>query len=159
MWGLTRLQRVFYDKAGVSKRAAIDLANSANKQILKNKSSHIAKAASKMPDGDVSERLLKHLGKTVKRVVPVLGTGLALLSFAEDVEAHGVAGAMARATPVLGDIIALHDLTKEIGDQIVANANQNADAHLKKLNENSVKAQAIADEKNGRDLQSSGRRH
>ncbi len=44
-------------------------------------------------------------------------------------------------------MIALHDATKELADQIVANANRALDEHIGKINENPARAQTFADAK------------
>ncbi len=49
-------------------------------------------------------------------------------------EAHGVGGAIARATPVLADLINAHDLGTDLAKQITEDASAKADAHLKSLN-------------------------
>lgn len=68
------------------------------------------------------------------RALPIIGTGLAILEFADNVEAHGVAGAVARATPVLGDLISAHDLGTDLAQQIVNDANAAADANVREIN-------------------------
>ena len=69
------------------------------------------------------------------RAIPLVGTGLAILEFADNVEAHGLGGAVARATPVLGDLMSAHDLGSDLAKQITDDAEAKFDAHQAKLNE------------------------
>ncbi len=80
------------------------------------------------------------VGRGVRRAIPIVGTGLALLEFSENVKAHGVVGAVARATPVLGDLISVHDLGTELAKQIVDEANEKENANLREINEPVSKA-------------------
>ncbi len=73
--------------------------------------------------GPLAGRLRKTLmrrARQVRRLIPIVGGLLTIIYFAEDVEAHGVGGALARATPVLGDILAAYDLGSELAADIRA---------------------------------------
>jgi hypothetical protein len=94
----------------------------------------VTRAARKIKSGKIAKGLLPFVGRTVLRAIPLAATGLAILEFADNVEAHGVGGAIARATPVLGDLIAAHDLGTDLAKQITDDANSKADAHLRSLN-------------------------
>ena len=65
-------------------------------------------------------KVLRGWLKVVKRsgkFLGAIGVGIGIFYFAENAEAHGVGGAVARATPVLGDYIGLQDgLSDESAD-------------------------------------------
>jgi|GEM_PF-2951652 len=87
-----------------------DLAREVNSMSLKGR-------------GPLAGRLGKALARkarAVRRLIPIVGGLLTIIYFAEDVEAHGIGGAVARATPVLGDIIAAYDLGSELAADIRA---------------------------------------
>jgi len=94
----------------------------------------VARAAGKIVSGTVPKSIRHLVGRSIARVIPIVSTGLAIIEFSDNVEAHGVAGAVARATPVLGDLISAHDLGSELAKQIRDDANAGLDAHLKALN-------------------------
>jgi hypothetical protein len=64
----------------------------------------------------------KFAGKVAKRALPLVGGLLVVVNWPDDVKAHGIAGAAARATPLLGDILTAYDLGKELADDIVKEA-------------------------------------
>jgi hypothetical protein len=94
----------------------------------------VARAASKIKAGKIAKGILPFVGRNVVRAIPLIGTGLAVLQFADNVEAHGVGGAVARAVPVLGDLISAHDLGSDLAKQIVDDANAAADERHRALN-------------------------
>jgi hypothetical protein len=94
----------------------------------------VARASKKIVTGKIPKSLRGFIGRNVVRAIPLATTGLAILEFSENVEAHGVAGAVARATPVLGDLISAHDLGSELAKQIRDDANAASDAHQRALN-------------------------
>ncbi|HVT29786.1 MAG TPA: hypothetical protein VHE81_17340, partial [Lacipirellulaceae bacterium] len=67
-------------------------------------------------------------------MIPIISTGLAVLEFSDNVEAHGIGGAVARATPVLGDLISAHDLGSDMARQIMDDANAAGDERIKEIN-------------------------
>ncbi|MBX3413284.1 MAG: hypothetical protein KF708_11390 [Pirellulales bacterium] len=102
---------------------------------IKLRNSLLARAARKMRPGIVPKSLTPFIGRNVRRVIPLIGPGLAILDFAENAEAHGVAGAIARATPLLGDLIAAHDLGTELAKQITDEANAKVEKAYRDANE------------------------
>jgi hypothetical protein len=97
--------------------------------------SEVGRAVKKIVPGKLTKGILPFIGRGVRRVLPIVGTGLAILEFPANVEAHGVAGAVARATPVLGDLISAHDLGSDLAKQITDDANEKLSANLRALNE------------------------
>lgn len=94
----------------------------------------VARAARKIAPGKIAKGVLPFLGRNVVRAIPIVGTGLAILDFAENAEAHGVGGAAVRAVPVLGDLISAHDLGSDLAKQIRDDAEAESDAHYRALN-------------------------
>lgn len=81
----------------------------------------------KGPLGRIRKRLLKQVGerlKLLRKGIPIIGGALTLIFFTDDVEAHGVGGALVRATPLLGDLVGAYDLGNELAAKIREEANQ-----------------------------------
>jgi hypothetical protein len=95
----------------------------------------VARAAGKIKAGKIAKGVLPFVGRNVVRAIPLVGTGLAILEFADNVEAHGISGAVARSTPVLGDLISAHDLGNQLAKGIADEAKANSDAVLGRINE------------------------
>ncbi len=95
---------------------------------------HIAKAARKFVPGKITKAVLPFVGRNVVRAIPLIGTGLAIVEFADNVEAHGIGGAVVRATPLLGDLVSAHDLGSDLAKQITDEANAAVDAQTAALN-------------------------
>lgn len=75
----------------------------------------------------LEKRFASMIAKQVKRasrVVPIVSGAVAILDFAENVEAHGVGGAIVRVAPLLGDLVAAYDLGRDVADSIVEQANE-----------------------------------
>ncbi|REK06732.1 MAG: hypothetical protein DWQ37_22035 [Planctomycetota bacterium] len=72
----------------------------------------------------LQRRLAQRVTRSLRigRVVPIVGGLITLYFFAEDVEAHGLGGAVVRATPLLGDIVSAADLGRELAAEIRAAA-------------------------------------
>jgi hypothetical protein len=98
------------------------------------KGTFVARTAKKIIANKIPKGIVSFIGRNVVRAIPIAATGLAVVEFSDNVEAHGVAGAAARAVPVLGDLISAHDLGSELAKQIRDDANAGLDAHLKALN-------------------------
>jgi hypothetical protein len=94
----------------------------------------IGRIASKIVPETITKGVLPFVGRNVLRALPIGVTGLAILEFSENVKAHGIDGAIARATPVLGDLISAHDLGGDLARQITDHANAAADAALQARN-------------------------
>ena len=78
----------------------------------------VSRALGKIKPGKIAKGIVPLVGRSIVRAIPIVGSGLAILEFADNVEAHGIGGAVARATPVLGDLIAASDLGSELAKQI-----------------------------------------
>ncbi|MEX2333488.1 MAG: HNH endonuclease, partial [Pseudohongiella sp.] len=82
----------------------------------------------KGPLGTIRKRIASRLASQAKnfgKAIPIIGGAITLVFFAEDVEAHGVGGAIVRATPLLGDIVGAYDLGKELAANIREQAREN----------------------------------
>lgn len=99
------------------------------------RSSLLGRAVRRIKPGSLPKSLAPFIGRNVRRVIPLIGPGLAILDFAENAEAHGVAGAIARATPLLGDLIAAHDLGTALAKQITDEANAKVEKAYQDANE------------------------
>jgi len=100
----------------------------------------VGRALGKIKPGKIAKGLAPLVGRSIVRAIPLVGTGLAVLEFTENVEAHGVGGAIARATPLLGDLISANDLGSELAKQIRDDADAAAGAAQSQRNEPSRKA-------------------
>ena len=99
------------------------------------------------PLGKLRRNLAKAIARrTAKfaRMIPILGGLITLYSFAEDAEAHGLGGAVIRATPLLGDVVAAYDVGSELAAMIVSAAEEKADAAIREANAGVKAAQAAA---------------
>ena len=119
------LKDQFVDKVALKKLAS-DEARHGGKTITR--------AAKRIVRGKIPKSIKSLIGRTVKATVPVVGTMLTLVTFEQDAEAHGVGGAIARATPVLGDLISVHDFAKELAQEIETEANEKAEKNLGDIN-------------------------
>jgi hypothetical protein len=95
----------------------------------------VAKASKKIVSRTVAKGIRSLVGRNVIRLIPIASTGMAVIEFADNAEAHGFVGAVARATPVLGDLIGAADLASELAGIIVDNANTNLDRTYKEIND------------------------
>ena len=100
-----------------TKRAIRDLATK-EASLAGKKGTLVARAAKKIKTGVIPKGIRHLVGRSIARVIPLVSTGLAIIEFSDNVEAHGVGGAAARAVPVLGDLISAHDLGSELAKQI-----------------------------------------
>ena len=55
----------------------------------------VARTAKKIVSGKIAKGILPFIGRNVVRAIPLVGAGLAVLEFSDNVEAHGVGGAVA----------------------------------------------------------------
>jgi hypothetical protein len=62
------------------------------------------------------------------KAIPIIGGAITLIFFKEDAEAHGVGGALIRATPLLGDLVGAYDLGSELAAEITESADENLKA-------------------------------
>jgi hypothetical protein len=104
-----------------------------------------ARGLKKIKPGRIAKGLTPLVGRSVIRLIPLATTGLAVLEFAENAEAHGIGGAIARATPVLGDLISAHDLGSDLAKQIRDETDAAAAQFLSQLNKPSRDAWEEAD--------------
>jgi hypothetical protein len=105
----------------------------------------VSRALTKIKPGTIAKGLAPLVGRSIARAIPIVGTGLAVLEFADNAEAHGVGGAIARATPLLGDLISAQDLGSELANQLRDEADAAAGEAQRQLNEPSRKAWEQAD--------------
>ncbi len=99
--------------ASVAKRYTLDskLAAEVNKLAREGKG----------PLKAVEKRFRKLIAKQTKRasrLLPIIGGAVAVIDFADNVEAHGVGGAVLRTVPLLGDIVTAYDVGSEIAESI-----------------------------------------
>jgi len=132
--GTASVAKRFYEGLDPDTMAAIKRLSKEQASLAGTGKDFVARAAKKIKPGTIAKRLAPLVGRTVLRAIPLISTGLAVLEFADNVEAHGLGGAVARATPVLGDLISAHDLGTDLAKEIANDANAKADAHLKSLN-------------------------
>jgi hypothetical protein len=105
----------------------------------------VSRALGKIKPGKIAKGLAPLVGRSIVRAIPIVSSGLAILEFADNVEAHGVGGAVVRATPLLGDLVTAHDLGSELAKQIRDDADAAAGAAQRQLNEPSRRAWEQAD--------------
>lgn len=131
--GSASVARKFYEGAGID---ASVIAKLAKEQALLGDSGHIvSRAIKRIKPGRISKRLLPFIGRSILRALPLIGTGLAIIEFTDNVEAHGLGGAIVRATPVLGDLISAHDLGSDLAQQIRAEAAASLEQAEREINE------------------------
>lgn len=105
--------------------------------LAKIATSAVREIAAGIKAGQVDDSVRPLMGRAKK--VFFLGPGLMLLTFPQDVKAHGLPGAIARATPVLGEIISAYDLGTELAQEIIDKADAK-ETKERKLHSNRVKA-------------------
>jgi len=123
----------FYKGLNINVASVKELAK-AQSLLAGNVDSFVAKAAAKIVPGQIARKVLRFAGRNVVRAIPIIGTGLAILEFSDNVEAHGIGGAVARAIPVLGDLISAHDFGSDLARQIGDEANAAMGAAYKAAN-------------------------
>ncbi|MSR59517.1 MAG: hypothetical protein EXS05_18055 [Planctomycetaceae bacterium] len=124
---MSSIARRFYESVGTKIADVIAFAKTSRIGAI------IARAKTKIVPGKIAKSLRPFLGRVVVRVIPILGTGLAILEFSQNVEAHGIGGAVVRATPLLGDVVSVYDMASDLAKQITDEANAAADAHTAEL--------------------------
>jgi hypothetical protein len=115
-----------------------DVAREVNEIALQGKGP-LARRARRKAGSKIAKKAAK-LG----RAIPIIGGVLDVVYFADDVEAHGLGGAIIRATPLLGDIVSAYDVGKAVADEIAANAKHVQDQAYLDTNEPVQAAQAAA---------------
>jgi hypothetical protein len=113
------------------------LANEVNQLALKDKG----------PLMKVGKRFKSVLAKGIKkagRLVPIVGGVLVILDFAENVEVHGIGGALLRSTPLLGDIVTIYDVGRDLAQSIKNEAAESVKENLSEVNENARNAHVAA---------------
>ncbi len=131
--GSRSLARKFYSAVGVDVGVVKKLAKE-QAMLAGVAKTVVAEAAAKIKPRTIAKGLAGLVGRNVVRAIPLIGTGLAILEFADNVEAHGAAGAVLRSTPMLGELISAHDFGTDLAKSIVDSANQSADAELQVIN-------------------------
>jgi hypothetical protein len=95
----------------------------------------VAKAARKIVPNRIVKGVLPFVGRSIVRAIPIVGTGLAIIEFSDNVEAHGIGGAVVRTVPVLGDLVSANDLGSDLAKQITDTANLELGDAYKKAND------------------------
>ena len=131
--GSASVARKFYEGLNVDTASLRRLAKHEASAVTHG-TTKVAKAAKRIVPGKIAKGILPLLGRNVVRAIPIFTTGLAIVEFSDNVEAHGVDGAVARAVPVLGDLISAHDLGSDLAKQIIDDANAARDETYKTAN-------------------------
>ena len=143
--GSASVARKYYQGLGVDVGSVARLAKEEARHAGKSRSV-VSRALSKIKAGKIAKGLAPLVGRSITRAIPIVGSGLAIFEFADNVEAHGIGGAVARATPLLGDLISASDLGSDLAKQIRDEADEAAGEAQRQLNEPSRKAWEQADE-------------
>lgn len=118
--GSASLARRLTHHAGELTDEAKRLAKELNEEFLESNRGIIRDTATKFA------RQIGRGQRSLIRLIPIagkiVGGALILVSFEADAEEHGTAGAIVRATPLLGDLVSAYDLGKEIAQRIEDNA-------------------------------------
>jgi len=141
--GSAAVARKFYREVGTDV-AKVKILAAREATLVGTAGTLVASAARKIVPGKIAKSVLPFVGRSVVRVIPFAVTGLAIIEFSDNVQAHGVGGAVARAVPVLGDLIAAHDFGSELAQQIEDDAKAQADADFQAMNQASRDAWAEA---------------
>jgi hypothetical protein len=123
--GSASFARRFGDLEGASNADRVATARKINSELLDapGGAAGARKAAAKIAKGGGRVRTVMRAGR---RMIPVIGGMLTLVTFKQDAEAHGIAGATLRATPLLGDFLAAYDLGSEIAQTMIDDTNARA---------------------------------
>ena len=143
--GSASVAKKYYQGLGVDVRSVARLAKE-EAGLAGRSRTVVSRALGKIKPGKIAKGLAPLVGRSIARVIPLVGTGLAVLEFADNVEAHGIGGAVARATPLLGDLISAYDAGSDLAKQIRDEADDAAGEHLRRLNEPVRKAWEEADQ-------------
>lgn len=131
--GTASAARKLYDGLGIDRKQIAEVARK-EALIAGDEKAFVTKAAKKIIPNSITKKLTGFIGRNVLRAIPIISTGLAVLEFSDNVEAHGVGGAVARATPVLGDLMSAHDLGSDLAREIMDDATSAGNEHLKEIN-------------------------
>jgi hypothetical protein len=131
--GSASVARKFYQGLNIDVSSVKSLARNESMTAAKG-GKVVAAAANKIRPGKIIKGILPFVGRNVVRAIPIIGTGLAIVEFSDNVEAHGIGGAVVRTVPVLGDLISAHDLGSDLAKQITDEASAAQDAHTRALN-------------------------
>jgi hypothetical protein len=133
--GSASAAKKYYEGLGASTMSAIKRLAKEEASIAGKEGSIVLRAAGNIKPGRVAKGLLPFVGRNVARAIPIVGTGLAILEFADNVEAHGLDGALVRTVPVLGSLVSAHDLGTDLAKEITDDANAGAAEHERELND------------------------
>jgi len=131
--GSASVARKFYKGLGID--VAKVAAHAQIEAALGSKSKLVSEAMKKIKPGIVPKSLRLLVGRPVLKIIPIVGTGLAVIQFSDNVEAHGIGGAVVRTIPVLGDLISAHDLGSDLAKEIMDDANASLKATEKAVND------------------------
>lgn len=140
--GSAAIVRKFYKSIGAD---MADVTKFAGNQA--EKASFVLDAKKAIVGGQLPDTLKPHAGRRrIAKAIPIIGTGLKILTFAQDVQADGLPMAIASATPVLGDLIAAHQVGSEIAQWIVDTAKAKSITKQQEMDLQVFKARQKADE-------------
>lgn len=142
--GSASVAKKFYHSQNTDVRSVARLAKEEAGLAGKSKTI-VSRALPKIKPGKIAKGIAPLVGRSIVRAIPIVGSGLAIFEFADNAEAHGIGGAVARATPVLGDLISAHDLGSDLAKQIRDEADAAARHGLSELNKPSRDAWEQAD--------------
>jgi len=143
--GSASVAKKYYQGLGVDVRSVARLAKE-EARLAGRSRTVVSRALGKIKPGQIAKGLAPLVGRSIARAIPLVGTGLAVLEFADNVEAHGIGGAVARSTPALGDLISATDLGSDLARQIKDETDEAAGAAQAQRNEPSRRAWEEADE-------------
>jgi hypothetical protein len=121
--GSASFARRFGKVEGVSDADRVATARKINSELLSGTGgvAEARKAAAKIAKGGKAVRTVMKVGR---RMIPIVGGMITLITFKQDAEAHGIAGATLRATPLLGDFLAAYDVGNQMAQNIIANTDK-----------------------------------
>lgn len=143
--GSANIAKKYYQANGVDAKAVARVAKE-EARLAGKSGTIVSRALRKITPGKVTKGLAPLVGRSIARAIPIVGSGLAVLEFADNAEAHGVGGAILRATPVLSDLISAVDVGSDLARETRDEADAAAGAALQQMNEPSRKAWELADE-------------
>jgi hypothetical protein len=142
--GTASVAKKYYRALGADISAVARLAKE-DARLAGNSLTIVSRALPKIKPGKIAKGIAPLVGRSIVRAIPIIGSGLAIFEFADNAEAHGIGGAVARATPVLGELISAHDLGSDLAKQIRDEADAAARHGLSELNKPSREAWEQAD--------------
>jgi hypothetical protein len=143
--GTVSVAKKYYQGIAANTQSIKELAKKEAK-LAGEAGSIVTGALGKIKANKVARGLRPLVGRAVFRLLPLATTGLAIVEFSGNVKAHGIGGAVARATPVLGDLIAAHDLGSDIAKGMIEDARAAENEEQRRLNAHLLPAWERANE-------------